>query len=146
VSTEQAVPGVTFVPDIEELVQQSDHLVLAAPATESTRHIVNRALLKRARPGLHIINVARGSLIDDEALLEALDDGLIGQASLDVTEPEPLPAGHRFYSHPRVRLSPHTSAISSHNTAELARKFTRNFEAFMAGAALEDLVDIHRGY
>jgi phosphoglycerate dehydrogenase-like enzyme len=140
------VPGVSFVSDIGELVQQSDHLVLAAPATESTRHIVNRALLKRAKPGLHIINVARGSLIDDDALLEALDQGLIGQASLDVTEPEPLPASHRFYSHPRVRLSPHTSAIGSHNTDELAHKFVRNFEALRTGATLEDVVDVQRGY
>jgi phosphoglycerate dehydrogenase-like enzyme len=145
-STPSSVPGVNFVSDIGELVQQSDHLVLAAPATESTRHIVNRALLKRAKPGLHIINVARGSLIDDDALLEALDQGLIGQASLDVTEPEPLPAGHWFYSHPRVRLSPHTSAIGSHNTDELAHKFVRNFEALRTGAPLEDVVDVQRGY
>ena len=146
ISTESPVPGVSFVADIAALVQQSDHLVLAAPATESTRHIVDRALLRRAKPGLHLINVARGSLIDDEALLEALDEGLIDQASLDVTEPEPLPAGHRFYSHPRVRLSPHTSAIGSQNTVELARKFARNFEALMAGTALEDRVDLQRGY
>lgn len=146
ISAPPNVPGVNWVADINELVQQSDHLVLAAPATESTRHIVDRALLKRARPGLHIINVARGSLIDDDALLDALDEGLVGQASLDVTEPEPLPAGHRYYSHPHVRLSPHTSAIGSHNVDELARKFARNFEAFSAGTALEDLVDASRGY
>jgi phosphoglycerate dehydrogenase-like enzyme len=146
ISTESPVPGVSFVPDIGALVQQSDHLVLAAPATDSTRHIVDRALLKRAKRGLHLINVARGSLIDDQALLEALDQGLIDQASLDVTEPEPLAAGHRFYTHPRVRLSPHTSAIGSQNTVELARKFARNFEALMAGTALEDRVDVQRGY
>ena len=141
-----AVPGVTFVANIGELLQQSDHLVLAAPATESTRHIVNRASLQVAKPGLHLINIARGSLIDDAALLEALDDGVIGGASLDVTEPEPLPAGHRFYTHPRVRLSPHTSAIGPHNTVELAHKLVRNFRAFSAGTALEDRVDIRLGY
>ncbi len=145
-STKPPVSGVTFAADIGELVRQTDHLVLAAPATAATRHIVDRALLKHAKPGLHLINVARGSLIDDEAVLEALDDELIDAASLDVTEPEPLPAGHPFYTHPRVRLSPHTSAIGPHNTAELARKFARNFEAFSAGAELEDLVDIRQGY
>ncbi|MBN3765786.1 dihydrofolate reductase [Burkholderia sp. Ac-20365] len=139
-------PGVTFVADIGELLQQSDHLVLAAPATGSTRHIINGASLKLAKQGLHLINIARGSLIDDEALLEALDDGVIGGASLDVTEPEPLPAGHRFYTHPLIRLSPHTSAIGPHNTEELARKFARNFKAFSAGTALEDLVDVRQGY
>jgi phosphoglycerate dehydrogenase-like enzyme len=140
------IEGVTFVADIGELARQADHLVLAAPATAATRHIVNRDLLAHAKPGLHLINVARGSLIDDDALLEALANGRVGTASLDVTEPEPLPAGHPFYTHPRIRLSPHTSAIGPHNTAELARKFVRNFGAFTLGAALEDLVDIRQGY
>lgn len=56
------------------------------------------------------------------------------------------PAGHRFYTHPLIRLSPHTSAIGPHNTEELARKFARNFKAFATGTALEDLVDIRQGY
>ncbi|MFM0739636.1 D-isomer specific 2-hydroxyacid dehydrogenase family protein [Paraburkholderia xenovorans] len=145
-STKPPVDGVSVVADLGELVRQTDHLVLAAPATEATRHVVNRALLQHAKPGLHLINVARGSLIDDDALLDALDHGLIGAASLDVTEPEPLPAGHRFYTHPRVRLSPHTSAIGPQNTIELARKFVRNFSAFSTGAELEDRVDIRQGY
>jgi phosphoglycerate dehydrogenase-like enzyme len=145
-STAPDLPGVTLVADIGELVREADHLVLAAPATAATRHILSRELLAQAKPGLHVINVARGSLIDNEALLEALADGLIGAASLDVTEPEPLPSGHPFYTHPRVRLSPHTSAIGPHNAVELARKFARNFSAFTQGTTLEDLVDIHRGY
>jgi len=139
-------PGVTFVDDINALVREADHLVLAAPATDATRHIVNRELLAEAKPGLHVINIARGSLIDNDALLDALADGRLGGAPLDVTEPEPLPAGHPFYQHPRIRLSPHTSAIGPHNTAELARKFVRNFSAFTQGTALEDLVDLRRGY
>ncbi len=127
-------------------MREADHLVLAAPATDATRHIVNRELLAEAKPGLHVINIARGSLIDNDALLDALANGRLGGASLDVTEPEPLPAGHPFYRHPRIRLSPHTSAIGPHNTAELARKFVRNFSAFTQGTALEDLVDLRRGY
>ncbi|MFT4436441.1 NAD(P)-dependent oxidoreductase [Caballeronia sp. 15715] len=140
------LPGVTLVAGIDELVREADHLVLAAPATAATRHIVSRELLAQAKPGLHVVNVARGSLIDNEALLVALADGRVGSASLDVTEPEPLTAGHPFYTHPRVRLSPHTSAIGPHNAAELAAKFVRNFSAFTHGTTLEDLVDINRGY
>jgi phosphoglycerate dehydrogenase-like enzyme len=138
--------GVQFAGDIGELAERADHLVLAAPATPATRGIVDRALLARAKPGLHLINVARGSLIDDEALLDALADGRVGTASLDVTEPEPLPADHPFYTHPRIRLSPHTSAIGPRNTVELARKFARNFASFTSGKALEDVVDINQGY
>ena len=145
-STAPDLPGVTLVADIGELVREADHLVLAAPATAATRHIVSRELLAHAKPGLHVINVARGSLIDNEALLEALANSRIDAASLDVTEPEPLPVGHPFYTHPRIRLSPHTSAIGPHNAVELARKFARNFGAFTHGTTLEDLVDIRRGY
>jgi phosphoglycerate dehydrogenase-like enzyme len=73
----------------------------------------------------------------------------VGRASLDVTEPEPLPAGHAFYSHPRVRLSPHTSAISPAQQEALVEKFLDNFARFLAGRPLADVVDaarIARGY
>jgi phosphoglycerate dehydrogenase-like enzyme len=71
---------------------------------------------------------------------------MIGGASLDVTEPVPLPASLRPYTHPRVRLSLHTSAIGPHNTVELAHKFVRNFRSFSAVTALKDRVDIRVGY
>jgi hypothetical protein len=64
----------------------------------------------QGRPGAHLVNVARGSVVDQEALLAALDAGQLGFATLDVTEPEPLPAGHRLYTHPRVRLTPHLAS------------------------------------
>jgi phosphoglycerate dehydrogenase-like enzyme len=70
-----SIPGVERVADIETLFERSDHVVLAAPATIETNGLVNRALLAHAKPGLHLINIARGALIDDDALLEALDDG-----------------------------------------------------------------------
>ncbi len=93
------------------------------------------------------MNVARGSLIDDDALLGALAAGKIALASLDVTEPEPLPADHPYYSHPRVRLSPHTSAISPGIFfANLADRFIQNLQAWRSGATLTDVVDPQRGY
>ena len=136
------VDGVEAARDIHDLFARADHLVLAAPLTESTRHIVNRDVLGSARPGLHLINIARGGLLDQEALLEALDNGQVGLASLDVTEPEPLPDGHPLYSHPRVRLSPHTSAISTNSQEEIADTFLANLERYVQGSTLANLVDL----
>lgn len=145
-ATPFGVEGVEAARDIHELFARADHLVLAAPLTEATRHIVNSAVLASAKPGLHLINIARGGLLDHGALLEALDSGLIGLASLDVTEPEPLPDGHPLYSHPRVRLSPHTSAISSNSRHELADSFLANLERYLNGLALENPANVGRGY
>jgi phosphoglycerate dehydrogenase-like enzyme len=139
-------PGVERAADLADLFARSDHVVLAAPATPQTTHMVNRALLAHAKPGLHLINIARGSLIDDEALLEALDDGRVSQASLDVTHPEPLPPGHRYYSHPRVRLSPHTSVHTPDTRANLAVQFADNLTRFRQGAPLQGVVDLALGY
>ncbi|MGZ0718434.1 D-isomer specific 2-hydroxyacid dehydrogenase family protein [Pseudomonas palleroniana] len=133
--------GVEIAKDIHDLFVRADHLVVAAPLTEATRHIINREVLGSAKPGLHLINIARGGLLDQEALLEALDNGQIGLASLDVTEPEPLPEGHPLYSHPRVRLSPHTSAISTRSQHEIADAFLANLERYLSQQALHNLAN-----
>lgn len=135
------VDGVEAARDIHDLFARADHLVLAAPLSESTRNIVNREVLAGAKPGLHLINIARGGLLDQEALLEALDNGSIGLASLDVTEPEPLPDGHPLYTHPRVRLSPHTSAISTNSRNEVADTFLSNLQLYLGGLDLENLAN-----
>ena len=140
------VEGVEAARDIHDLFSRSHHLVLAAPLTDATRHIVDSAVLDSAKPGLHLINIARGGLLDHEALLEALESGRIGLASLDVTEPEPLPDGHPLYAHPRVRLSPHTSAISSNSRYEIADSFLANLERFLNGLPLENQANMQRGY
>ena len=90
--------------------------------------------------GLHLINIGRGALIDQDALLSALDAGAIARATLDVTDPEPLPAGHPLYAHPKVRISPHTSAISSYIREALIEKVKRNLARFEAGQDPEDLI------
>lgn len=139
-------PGVEQLDDLEELFARSDYVVLAAPATRETERLVNAALLAKAKPGLHLINIARGVLIDDDALLAALDSGRVALASLDVTHPEPLPLDHRYYSHPRVRLSPHTSVHTPDTRQNLAARFAENLARFRQGAPLVDVVDTARGY
>jgi phosphoglycerate dehydrogenase-like enzyme len=138
--------GVEQVQDLGDLFSRSDVVVLAAPATPQTHHLINRAVLAHAKPGLHLINVARGALIDDDALLAALDEDRVALASLDVTHPEPLPFNHRYYAHPKVRLSPHTSVHTPDTRQNLAASFAENLARFRQGAPLEDVVDTARGY
>lgn len=138
------IPGIARV-DTDTLFATADHIVLAAPLTPDTHHLVDRRRLALAKPGQHIINIARGALIDDTALLAALDAGQV-TATLDVTTPEPLPAGHPFYTHPRVRLSPHTAVATPATRAALARHFTENLDSYRAGRPLANIVDLQRGY
>lgn len=146
--SDQPIPvaGVERVAALTELFARSDHVVLAAPATPQTHHLVDRALLRAAKPGLHLINIARGALVDDAALLDALDSGQVSLASLDVTHPEPPPPGHRFYTHPRVRLSPHSSVHTPETRRNLAALFADNLSRFREGAPLRGVVDLARGY
>lgn len=131
---------------LEEMIADVDHLLLAVPLTEATRHIVKLDTLRKAKPGLHIINVCRGDVIDDNALLDALDEGRIAAATLDVTTPEPLPDGHAFYKHPSIRLTPHISWTSEDNPARIAAKLHANLDRFLSGDELEDIVVAGRGY
>lgn len=137
---------VEAVTDLQQLFGQSDHLVLAAPLTAQTRNLIDRDVLASARPGLHLVNIARGGLLDQQALLEALEAGWIGRATLDVTEPEPLPAGHPLYSDPRVFISPHTCAISTEGIRGFAEDFVENFQRYRQEQPLRNLVDHQRGY
>jgi phosphoglycerate dehydrogenase-like enzyme len=141
-----SIPAVNLVSSITDLVERSDHVVLAAPATPLTRHLVDRDVLRAMKPGTHLVNIARGSLIDQEALREALDDGRVALATLDVADPEPLPRGHFLYSHPRVRLSPHISWSSPASTRRTFELFVENVERYVAGEPLTGSVDISAGY
>jgi phosphoglycerate dehydrogenase-like enzyme len=134
------------VRDFAALVAAADHLVRALPLTGQTRHILDAAALAQAKPGLHVVNVARGALIDDTALLAALYEGRIAAASLDVTEPEPLPAGHPFYTHPKVRLTPHISWSDAASPERLTDKILANLDRYMRGETIEDVVDPEHGY
>jgi phosphoglycerate dehydrogenase-like enzyme len=98
------------------------------------------------KPGTHLVNIARGSLVDQEALRRALDDGIVARATLDTVEPEPLPAGHWLYTHPAVRLSPHISWSSPRTMGRTVELFVENLSRFRAGAALNDIVDPMAGY
>lgn len=138
--------GVEIVTDLATLLEQADHLVIAAPATGETRHLLDRAAFAQVKRGVHVVNIARGELVDQEALREALDDERVSLASLDVVEPEPLPAGHWLYTHPKVRLSPHISWSGVDALDLLLDPFLENLGHFLADEPLEHHVDIELGY
>jgi phosphoglycerate dehydrogenase-like enzyme len=140
------VPGVEVVAELDDLVASVDHLVLCAPSTERTHHLVDDRLLGLVKPGLHLVNIARGALIDHDALRSALDDGRVARASLDVCDPEPLPAGHWLYDHPSVYLTPHSSWTGTPMLGAATELFLDNLDRFLRGEALVGLVDPAEGY
>jgi len=140
------VPGVELLDDLRAVVAAADHLVLSLPATDATRSLIEAALLSHAKPTAHLINIARGSVLDQDALTDALDAGRLGFATLEVTEPEPLPADHRLWAHPRVRLTPHISSNYTLLRGALFDKITENLDRFVRGEALADVVDTVAGY
>jgi phosphoglycerate dehydrogenase-like enzyme len=140
------VDGVEIVRTLDELLPVADHLVLAAPATARTRHLLDVDAFARMKPGVHLVNIARGALVDQDALRAALDDGRVAVATLDTVDPEPLPAGHWMYDHPQVRLSAHVSWYTPDLLARALEQFADNLDRFVAGEPLHDVVDPVEGY
>lgn len=132
--------------DLAGLLARADHIVVAAPATAETHHLLDARAFDAMKPGAHLVNIARGTLIDQEALRAALDEGRVDRASLDTVEPEPLPAGHWLYSHPKVRLSPHISWSAPGTMEKTVSLFAENLARFRSGEALSGLVDPVAGY
>jgi len=140
----RAVPspinGVEMVHSLSDLVSVADHLVLAAPATRLTRHVINAETFALMRPGVHLVNIARGTLVDHDALRRALEDRTVARASLDVTDPEPLPAGHWLFDHPRVFLTPHASWVGPPFLERATDIFCDNLKRYLTGEALQGVV------
>ena len=134
---------------LDAFLQRTAILVCLLPLTPDTRHILNRGLfaqLDRTGPlgAPVLINAGRGGLQNEADILECLDDGTLGAASLDVFATEPLPADSPFWTHPRVVLTPHNAADTDPN--EISKYVARQIERFEAGARLENVVDPARGY
>ena len=138
--------GVEVVGSLDELLPVADHLVLAAPATARTRRLIDARALELVKPGVHLVNIARGALVDQDALRVALDDGRVAMATLDTVDPEPLPAGHWLYTHPKVRLSAHVSWASPAGMARTLEIFVDNLRRYAAGEPVMHVVDAEEGY
>lgn len=103
-------------------------------------------MLARAKTSLHLVNIARGRIVDQSALLQALDEGRIAGATLDVTDPEPPPDGDPIYSHPKVVLTPHVSWTGGEDVKRLADKTLVNLDAYAHGVPLADVFDRNLEY
>lgn len=121
-----------------------DTLVCLLPLTEATRGILNAALFNRLPRGAHLINVGRGDHLVEADLLAALDSGQLGAATLDAFSTEPLPAGHAFWAHPRITITPHIATRTP--PAVIARQTLHNLQRIRAGQAAQVAVDRQRGY
>jgi glyoxylate/hydroxypyruvate reductase A len=131
----EALPGV---------LREADYVAAILPSTPETRHLIDADMLAAMKPGATFLNAGRGDLVDQSALVSALDNGPVGAAVLDVTDPEPLPADHPLWRHPKCLVTPHVSGwhLGDAAMADVAENFLRLTE----GRPLLHEVDRARGY
>ncbi|MER0448459.1 2-hydroxyacid dehydrogenase [Streptomyces sp. Edi4] len=125
--------------DLPALLPQADVVILTTPLTERTKGLVDAAFLDRLKDGALLVNVARGPVVDTGALLAALTSGRV-HAALDVTDPEPLPAGHPLWSAPNVLISPHVGGSTSAFEPRAKRLLTAQLTRYAAGEELANVV------
>jgi phosphoglycerate dehydrogenase-like enzyme len=121
-------------------------VVVTVPLTGQTRHLINASVLKSMKPTAVLINIARGDVVDEEALIDALQQDKIGGAALDVFSQEPLPTGSPLWQMPNVILSPHIAGFSEHYDARATDVFAENLGRFISGEPLLNLVDRQLDY
>jgi phosphoglycerate dehydrogenase-like enzyme len=143
---ELARAAVLSAEQLPQLVAQSDFIVLALPLTAATESLFGTELLAQVKPGAWLINVARGALIDERALIRALRAGPLGGAVLDTFRDEPLPPDSPLYDLPNVIVTPHTSWSSGRVLDRSIGLFCENLDRFRRGAPLYNLVDPRAGY
>ncbi|KQB11536.1 glyoxylate/hydroxypyruvate reductase A [Rhodobacter capsulatus] len=145
--TPKILPGITCLAGAEglrEALSRAEILVTVLPNTPETTDLLNATTLALLPRGAVILNPGRGTLIDDAALLAALETGQIGHATLDVFRVEPLPPEHPYWAHPKVTVTPHIAAET--RPASAARGIAENIRRFEAGEVPLHLVDRARGY
>jgi phosphoglycerate dehydrogenase-like enzyme len=121
-------------------------VVIAAPETPETKKLMGAAELACMKPGARLLNVSRGTLLDEAALLGALEDGRLAGAALDVAETEPLPAESPLWKAPRVFITPHTSAMSDRMWGRQTEMLMDLLGRWFEGREMFNVVDLERGY
>lgn len=142
--TVEAIDGIEEVTDndgLAGLLPAADAVVNTLPGTPYTEQLFNRDIFAAMKPGTVFVNVGRGTVVDEAALLEALGNGQVSYACLDVFAVEPLPEDSPLWNHPKVMVSPHTSALSAAENRLISERFCSNLRTFLDGGELPHLVD-----
>lgn len=131
---------------LDEVLPQADFVVIAAPETPETKHLIGAPQLARMKPGARLINISRGSLLDESALVRSLTNGTLAGAALDVAETEPLPPESPLWKTPNLFITPHTSAVSDRLWNRQTSLFMELLERWFDGREMFNRADFSRGY
>jgi D-3-phosphoglycerate dehydrogenase len=131
---------------LDDLLRQSDVVLVSCPYTRETHYLINAARLAIMKPTAILVNIARGGIIDEAALVDALLAGKLAGAGLDVCETEPLPASSPLWDAPNLLLTPHCAGMSHHRMRKLVEFFCQNLLRYQAGQPLLNIVDQAKGY
>jgi phosphoglycerate dehydrogenase-like enzyme len=137
---------IVLASQLENVLPEADYVVLAAPETPETQQLMGALQIAKMKPGARLINVARGSLLDEAALVRALENGALGGAALDVTGKEPLPPESPLWKAPNLLITPHTSAVSDRLWHRQTALLLELLERWFDGRELFNQVDFARGY
>jgi phosphoglycerate dehydrogenase-like enzyme len=140
------VEKIVAVAELDEVLPQADYVVIAAPETQETAHLMDTARIAKMKRGARLINVGRGSLLDESALVSALESGALAGAALDVTGTEPLASEGPLWKAPNLFITPHTSAVSDRLWIRQAETLVQLLERWFDGRDLFNQVDFSRGY
>lgn len=132
--------------DLNCLLRESDYVVVTVPLTSETYHMISEEELKLMKPSAYVINIARGAVIDNKALVKALKEGWIAGAGLDVFEEEPLPEDSEFWRLENVVITPHVAGATPHYSDRAVRIFCVNLKRYLEGKPLLNAVDKIAGY
>ena len=132
--------------DLAFMLEQADFILVCTPLTEHTRGLIGKAEVQHMRPGVILVDVSRGSIVEQSALLDGLESGRIAAAALDVFETEPLPENNPLWEQDNLIISPHCSSVHAGWEDASFDLFLSNLKRWMAGEALVNVVDPARGY
>jgi D-3-phosphoglycerate dehydrogenase len=141
VTSEQAAADGIETASLEKVIAEADFVSLHAPATPDTHKLMDRERIGRMKSGSYLLNLARGTLVDEQALLEALDSGHLAGAGLDVFDPEPLPQGSRLRTHPSVIATPHMASVTIEGRRRMEMMAVERLLAFFRGERPADVVN-----
>jgi phosphoglycerate dehydrogenase-like enzyme len=140
-------PEQVYLPaQLGEMLPECDYVVLIVPYTAESHHLIDETALRSMKPSAVLINIARGGVVDEDALIRALQEGWIAGAALDVFAEEPLPADSPLWAMPNVLISPHVAGFTPHYHERVQDIFTENLRRLLAGETLLNRVERERGY